>query len=163
MKKSKYQQYFHCFMAFRVGPCAFWFSFLQIIVTILISAVFRDAALIRREMLISMYIPGGTALIRGRCSFHARQLCQRKYGNGDKNNNLSLDEYLNKIKLYLRNIITDLQSSGTWRIQLTTAINSISSKDTEEERAMHSASDNIKFTPHNDANEVANELFESLR
>ena len=28
---------------------------------------------------------------------------------------------------------------------------------------MHSASDNIKFTPYNDANEVVNELFESLR
>ena len=114
-------------------------------------------------MLISMYIPGGTALIRGRRSFDARRLYQRKYGNGDKNNNLSLDEYLNKIKLYLRNIIIDLQSSGTWRIQLTTAINFISSKDTEEERVMHSARDNIKFTPYNDPNEVANELFESLR
>ena len=28
---------------------------------------------------------------------------------------------------------------------------------------MHSASDNIKFTPYNNANEVVNELFESLR
>ena len=33
--------------------------------------------------------------------------------NGDKNGNLSLDEYLNKIKLYLRNIKIDLQSSDT--------------------------------------------------
>ena len=42
------------------------------------------------------------------------------------------------------------------------AINFISSKDTEKERQMHSASDNIKFTSYNDANEVANKLFESL-
>ena len=33
--------------------------------------------------------------------------------NGDKNRNLSLDYYLNKIKLYLRNIIIDLQNSDT--------------------------------------------------
>ena len=29
--------------------------------------------------------------------------------NGDKNRNLSLDEYLNKIEPYMRNIIIDLQ------------------------------------------------------
>ena len=39
--------------------------------------------------------------------------------NADKNRNLSLDEYLNKIKPYLRNIIIDLQSSDTWKNQLT--------------------------------------------
>ena len=33
--------------------------------------------------------------------------------NGDRN--LSLDKYLSKIKPYLRNIIIDLQSSGTWK------------------------------------------------
>ena len=68
----------------------------------------------------------------------------------------------NKIKPYLRNIIIDLQSSGTWEIQSTTAINFNSSKDTEEERAMHSTNDNIKLTSYNDANEVVDELFESL-
>ena len=31
--------------------------------------------------------------------------------NGDKNKNLSLDEYLNKIEAYLRNIIINLQNS----------------------------------------------------
>ena len=54
----------------------------------------------------------------------------------------------------LRNIIIDLQNSDTWIIQLTIAINFISSKDAEEERVMHSRSDNIKFASYNDANEV---------
>ena len=36
-----------------------------------------------------------------------------KDSNGDKNRNLSLDEYLNKIRPYLRNIIIDLQNSDT--------------------------------------------------
>ena len=62
----------------------------------------------------------------------------------------------------MRNIIIDPQNSGTWKIQLTIAINFISSKDTKEKHVLHSTSDNIKFTPYNDANEVVNELFESL-
>ena len=33
--------------------------------------------------------------------------------NGDKNRNLLLDRYLNKIETYLRNIITDLQNSDS--------------------------------------------------
>ena len=33
-----------------------------------------------------------------------------------KNKNLSLDEYLNKIETYLRNIILTLQNSDTWKI-----------------------------------------------
>ena len=36
-----------------------------------------------------------------------------KDSNGDKNRNLSLDEYLNKIRPYLGNIIIDLQNSDT--------------------------------------------------
>ena len=36
--------------------------------------------------------------------------------NGDKNSNLSLDKYLNKIKPYLRNIIIYIQYSDTWKI-----------------------------------------------
>ena len=65
--------------------------------------------------------------------------------NGDINRNLSLDEYLNKIKPYLRNIIIDLQISDTWKIQLTIAINFISSIDVEKEHVMHSRSDNINL------------------
>ena len=66
--------------------------------------------------------------------------------NVDKNINLSLDEYLNKIETYLRNIITNLQNSDTLKFQLTIAINFISSKGTELEHVMYSNSDNIKFT-----------------
>ena len=68
-----------------------------------------------------------------------------KWSNGDRNSNLWLDEYLSKIKPYLRNIIIDLQSS-----------------DTEQKSVVHSTSNNIKFTSYNDANKVANELSESL-
>ena len=54
----------------------------------------------------------------------------------------------------MRNIIIDSEFCDTWKIQLTIAINFISSKDTEEEHVMYSMSNNIKFTSYNDANEV---------
>ena len=57
--------------------------------------------------------------------------------NGDKNRNLSLDEYLNKTEPYLRNIISDIQNSDTWKSQLTITINFVSLKDVEENCEMH--------------------------
>ena len=67
--------------------------------------------------------------------------------NGRKNRNLSSEEYLNKIKPYLRNMIINLQNSDALKIQLTIAINFVSSNHAEEERLIHSARGNIKFTP----------------
>ena len=52
--------------------------------------------------------------------------------NGDKNRDLSLDEYLHKTKPCLRDMIINLQKSDTWKIQLRTTINLVSSKDSEE-------------------------------
>ena len=83
--------------------------------------------------------------------------------NGDKNWNLSLDEYLNKIKPYLKDIISDLQNSDAWKIQLTTAINFLSTKDGEEEHVIHSSKGKIKFAPHSNSNNVIDEVFKSLR
>ena len=76
MKKSKYQQYIHCFISCILGPYAFWFSFQQNIVTILISTVLRGAPLIigeayQREALISMWIPKGATLIRGNTVYNS--------------------------------------------------------------------------------------------
>ena len=42
------------------------------------------------------------------------------------------------------------------------AINITSSKDTDEERVMHSKSDNIEIMINNKADEVIDELFQSL-
>ena len=61
------------------------------------------------------------------------------------------------------NIIIHRQNSDAWQIQLTIAINFISSKDGEEERVLHSGNGNMKFTPYSDANDVIDELFKSLR
>ena len=37
-------------------------------------------------------------------------------GSGDRNKNLSVKEYLDQIKPYLRDIIINLQKSDTWKI-----------------------------------------------
>ena len=47
-------------------------------------------------------------------------------GNSDRNTNLSVKKYLDKIKPYLRDIIVDLPKSGMRKVQLTIAINFIS-------------------------------------
>ena len=62
----------------------------------------------------------------------------------------------------MRDIIINLQKSDTWKIQLSIAINFISYKDIHEESVMQSKSDSTEFISNDNANEVVNELFESL-
>ena len=62
----------------------------------------------------------------------------------------------------MRNIIINLQKSGTWKVQLAIAINFISSKDADEEQVMHLESTNIEFMTYGNANNIVDELFESL-
>ena len=59
-------------------------------------------------------------------------------------------------------MVIDLQNYDTWKIQLTIAINFISSKDTKEEHVIDLKSSSFKFTSDNDVNEVVDKLFESL-
>ena len=80
--------------------------------------------------------------------------------SGDRNKNLSVKEYLDKIKAYLGYIAINLQKSDTWKIQLTIAINFISSKDVDEEHVMNSKSNNIEYMLYDNANDPVNEPFE---
>ena len=76
---------------------------------------------------------------------------------------LSFEEYLNKIRSYLKDIINNIKKSGTWKIQLTMAINFIPSIDNDEERVMHSKSDNVEIMVNDEADEVIKELFDSQK
>ena len=76
--------------------------------------------------------------------------------------NLSLNEYLKKVKPYLRNITINLQNYDACKIQLTTAINFASPEDAKGEPAMHSNSSNIKFATYSDANDLIDKLFKPL-
>ena len=56
---------------------------------------------------------------------------------GDNNDNLSLEEYLNIIRQYLRDMINNHKANGEWKIQLVMKIKFISSLDDNEFRAMY--------------------------
>ena len=82
---------------------------------------------------------------------------------GDKDKILTISEYLDMIKPYLVNMINDHKNQDEWKIQLSVAINLISSKpDSDETRIMHTKSDNIEIMIGSDTNEVIEELFKSL-
>ena len=83
--------------------------------------------------------------------------------NTDRNKALSIKEYLNKTKTYLKDIIYNLKNSDTWQIQLTAANNFIFSIDNDEERVMHSKSDNMEIMINEEPDEVIKELFDSLK
>ena len=84
--------------------------------------------------------------------------------NDDRNKTLSVEEYLDKIRPYLKDIINDLKKSGIWKIQLTIAITFISSRDDNNEgRVMHSNSNNLEIIISDEVGEVIEELFNSLQ
>ena len=83
--------------------------------------------------------------------------------NGDRNKALSVEEYLNKVSPYSKAIIDNLKKSDTRKNQLEIANNFISSIDNDEERMMHSKSDNIEIMINDEVDEVIKELFDSLK
>ena len=81
---------------------------------------------------------------------------------GDKDNNLSLEEYLNIIIPYLKDMINNHKALSEWKIQLIMRISFISSLDRRKFRTMHSKSDNIEIMNGIETNDVINELFKSF-
>ena len=81
---------------------------------------------------------------------------------GDKDNNLSLEDYLNIIRPYLRDMIDNHKAHGEWKIQLIMRINFISSLDTDEFRIMHTKSNNIEIMNGTETNDIIKKLFESF-
>ena len=63
--------------------------------------------------------------------------------NGDRNKTLSIEEYLNKIRPHLKDIINNLKKSDSWKIELTIVINFIPFKGNNEKPVIHSKSDSI--------------------
>ena len=77
--------------------------------------------------------------------------------NRDRNKILTIEEYLNKL-----GHINNLKKSDTWNIQLTTTIYFISAKDNDGECVMHLKSDNTDFMIYDNADEVTEDIFETL-
>ena len=95
---------------------------------------------------------------------------------GDKGKNLSIKKYLNIIKSYLIDITNEQKTHGLlryhsgnkswleetfseWKIQLTMAINFISSKDSDETRTMHTKSNNVVIMIGSETDEIIEDLF----
>ena len=57
----------------------------------------------------------------------------------------SSKEYHDKIEPYLNDLIDDLKTQGEWKIQLTIAINFISSKDSNETSTVYLISDDTEI------------------
>ena len=76
---------------------------------------------------------------------------------------LTIEEYLNLMEPYLRELINDHKNKGGWKIQLTAQINFISLRPgSDERRAMHTRSANEEFMNGSDKDEIIKELFRSL-
>ena len=98
---------------------------------------------------------------------------------GDKGKSLSIKRYLKMIKPYLSDLINNhkthglvryhsddkswqQETSSEWKIQLTMAINFISSKDSDKTRTMHTKSNNVEIMIGSETNAIIMELFESF-
>ena len=81
---------------------------------------------------------------------------------GDKDKNLSPEEYLDIITPYLSDMINDHKTRGEWKIQLTMRINFISFKYFEETRTMYTKSRNIEIMMGNETDDIIKEFHKSL-
>ena len=85
-----------------------------------------------------------------------------KYKSRGNRKTLLAEEYLNKIRPNLKDIINNLKKSDMWKIQLPIAINLISSKDNDEKCVIHSESGNIEIMINKKADEIIEEPFRLL-
>ena len=67
-----------------------------------------------------------------------------------------------KWRILSGNKIIDLKTQSEWKIQLTMAINFISSKDSDETRTMHTKSNNVEIMMDSETDEIIEELFKSF-
>ena len=81
---------------------------------------------------------------------------------GDKDKNLSLEDYLDIIRPFLRDMINNHKTHGECKIQLTMQITFISSLGTGEFHIMHSKSNNVEIMMGTETDDIINELFESF-
>ena len=81
---------------------------------------------------------------------------------GDKDAKLSIEDYFDKIKPYLKDMIDDHKARGEWKIQLVKRIIFVSFIDANETREMHTKSDNILIMSGIDTNDVINPILHTV-
>ena len=94
-------------------------------------------------------------------AFNNNYIQYESKGNKDKISDIR--ECLDMIRPYVVDMINDHKNNGEWKIQLTAAINFISSKpDSEETRTIYTKSNNIEIMIDSDTDHVIEEVFNSL-
>ena len=81
---------------------------------------------------------------------------------GEKDAKLTLYEYFDKIKPYLKDMIDDYKSKGEWKIQIKMRIIFISFIDKNETQVMHTKSDNVEIMNGTDTSDAINKLINSF-
>ena len=76
-----------------------------------------------------------------------------------RDENVLIEQYLEKIKPYLGIMIDELKKSGELKIHLTMKVNFMRSKDNDDKQLVHSKSNNIVIMVGNKIDEIINELF----
>ena len=64
-----------------------------------------------------------------------------------------------KRRIHSSNKIIELKTQSEWKIQLTMAVNFISSKDSDETLTMHTRSNNVEIMMGIETDEIIEELF----
>ena len=80
----------------------------------------------------------------------------------DNDDKLSIEECLDIIRLYIRDMINNHKAQGEWKIQLVVKIKYISSLDDNEFRVMYTKSDNVEIMSGTETRDAINELFKSF-
>ena len=81
---------------------------------------------------------------------------------GDNDNMLSIDEYFDIIRPYLKDMIDNHKARNEWKIQLTMRIIFVSFTDANETCEMHTKSDNITIMISIETEDAINELFNTF-
>ena len=85
---------------------------------------------------------------------------------GDKDKNISIEQYLDMIKPYLSDLINENKaietSSNEWKIQINMHINFVSSNDTGEIRTVFVWSDNEEIRLGNETDDIVKRLISSF-
>ena len=79
---------------------------------------------------------------------------------GNKDAKLTLYEYFDKIKPYLKGMINDYKSKDEWKIQITMGIIFVSFIGKNETQVMHTKSDNMEIMTGIDTSDAINELID---
>ena len=73
---------------------------------------------------------------------------------GDRNKTLSVEECLNKIRSYLKDIISNLKKSDKQKTQSTIGNNFLSFIDNSEECVIHLKTDNVEIIINDEADKI---------